>query len=352
MSLIKCEALMAPRIPNDVPLALWRDQPVVDGAVVGGAVVDMAAGWHSKCVGECIGSILGKISMPVSRASDDNHRENDMRPTFTHPALPFLADSDTNPMPVACRAVDYPAGHVIERHSHTRGQLVYAAHGVMMVAAEGGQWVVPPTRGIWMPAGSEHWIRCIGIVHMRSIYVRPDAAPHLPKRSQAVGISPLLRELILAAMRVEVPYAKASRGGRLMQLLIDELNALPVLPLHLPQPNDARLQRICARLLDHPVDGSTLADWARLMKVNVKTIQRLFERETGMTFGQWRQQARLLRALEKLASGEKVVDIALSLGYESPSAFAAMFRRQFGEPPSAFFKSSIRATGTTATGMG
>jgi AraC-like DNA-binding protein len=225
-------------------------------------------------------------------------------------------------MPVACRATDYPAGHVIEPHAHTRGQLVYAARGVMMVAADGGQWVVPPTRAIWMPAGSEHWIRCIGEVQMRSLYVRADAAPHLPTHSQAVDISPLLRELILVAMNIAAPYTKSSREGRLIRVLLDELRALPVLPLYLPQPSDPRLRRICARLLDHPIDASTLADWAQTLKVDVKTIQRLFSRETGMTFGQWRQQARLLRALEKLALGDKIIDIALSLGYESPSAFA------------------------------
>ncbi|MNT43607.1 Regulatory protein SoxS [compost metagenome] len=69
-----------------------------------------------------------------------------------------------------------------------------------------------------------------------------------------------------------------------------------------------------------------------------KTIQRRFARETGMTFGQWRQQARLLAALERLAAGAKVVDVALDMGYGSPSAFATMFRRQFGVPPSAFFR--------------
>jgi AraC-like DNA-binding protein len=251
---------------------------------------------------------------------------------------PSLAELDRDPMPVVCRAVDYPAGHVIEQHAHAKGQLIYAAHGVMVVASESGQWIVPPTRGIWMPAGRVHWIRCVGVVHMRSLYVRPGAAPRLPAHSQAVGISPLLRELIQAAIEVRTPYAPGSRDGRLMRLLPDELQALPVLPLHLPQPTDARLQRICTHLLAHPDDGATLADWAQRLAVDAKTIQRLFARETGMTFGQWRQQARLLRALERLACGEKVVDIALGLGYDSPSAFATMFKRQFGLPPSAFFR--------------
>ena len=252
---------------------------------------------------------------------------------------PVVPDErDVDPLPVVTKATDYPAGHVIELHHHARGQLVYAEHGVMMVAGDGGQWIVPPTRAIWMPPGVSHRIRCIGVVHMRSIYVRPDAAAHLPGTARAVGVSGLLAELIRAAVQVPLPYAADSRDGRLMRLLLDELHALPVLPLHLPQPADERLRRICARIAEQPDDVSTLADWAATLAIDVKTIQRLFARETGMTFGQWRQQARLLHGLERLAIGDKVVDVALALGYDSPSAFAAMFKRQFGETPTAFFR--------------
>ena len=247
-------------------------------------------------------------------------------------------ERDIDPLPVVTKATDYPAGQVIELHHHARGQLIYAEHGVMMVASDGGQWIVPPTRAIWMPPGVSHRIRCIGVVHMRSIYVRPDAAAHLPGVAQAVGVSGLLAELIRAAVKVPLPYAADSRDGRLMRLLLDELHALPVLPLHLPQPSDDRLRRICARIAGQPDDVSTLADWAAALGIDARTIQRLFARETGMTFGQWRQQARLLHGLERLAVGEKVLDVALALGYDSPSAFAAMFKRQFGEPPGAFFR--------------
>jgi AraC-like DNA-binding protein len=255
---------------------------------------------------------------------------------FLNPQI--LATIDASTQPVFTRATDYPEGHVVDWHVHARGQLVYAVHGVMMVAADGGQWIVPPTRAIWMHAGVAHLIRCIGVVHMRSLYIRPDAAPALPARAHAVGVSALLRELILAATEVEQPYDAESRDGRLMRLLIDELHALPVLPLHLPQPADARLRRICSRISRRLDDVSTLADWAATLGIDVKTIQRLFARETGMTFGQWRQQARLLHGLERLAVGDKVVDVALALGYDSPSAFAAMFKRQFGETPSTFFR--------------
>nr|WP_028311544.1 helix-turn-helix transcriptional regulator [Derxia gummosa] len=239
--------------------------------------------------------------------------------------------------PVAARQTDYPAGWCVAPHAHSRHQLIHAVRGVMVVEAEAGRWVVPPTRAIWMQAGMTHAIRCIGEVHMRSLFVAVDAAPRLPARTQAVGIAPLLRELVRAAMEVSQPYAPASRDGRLMRLILDELRALPVLPLHLRMPADARLQQICDALQRRPDDASTLADWATRLDVDVKTIQRLFARETGMTFGQWRQQARLLRGLELLATGAKVIDVALALGYDSPSAFAAMFRRHFNAAPGQFF---------------
>lgn len=123
-----------------------------------------------------------------------------------------------------------------------------------------------------------------------------------------------------------------------MHLILDELALLPALPLSLPLPAEPRIHRICLALQDEPGDASTVADWSERLGLDQKTIQRLFRKETGMTFGHWRQQARLLLALERIAVGGKVIDIALELGYESPSAFTSMFKKQFGKTPSHFFR--------------
>ena len=256
--------------------------------------------------------------------------------TYTNP--PRYVHFDRSPMPVTAMAADYQPGDVTSRHQHPHAQLIHAVHGVMVVSTDEGQWIVPPTRGMWMPGGTQHWIRMVGQVQMRTAYIRPDAAPGLPRRCTVLGISPLLRELILAAIDVPLPYAADSRDGRLMRLLLDEVVLVPTLPLHLPHPADAGLRQICDAIIATPDTSLTLADWGERLGVDPKTIQRRFARETGMTFGQWRQQARLLAALERLAAGSKVVDVALDLGYESPSAFATMFKRQFGVPPSAFFR--------------
>ncbi|MBS0315503.1 MAG: helix-turn-helix domain-containing protein [Proteobacteria bacterium] len=143
---------------------------------------------------------------------------------------------------------------------------------------------------------------------------------------------------LFAAVDVPLPYTARSRHGRLMRLLLDEVEQMPTLPLSLPHPADPRLQAICTALARSPDDASTASDWARRLGVHTKTLHRLFLRETGMSFGQWRQQARLLAALEQLAGGARVIDVALALGYSSPTAFATMFRRQFGVAPSRFFR--------------
>ncbi len=267
-----------------------------------------------------------------------NPLKKDIFKSFVPPTLQdTLAAIEAEQAPIAGRATDYPAGWHINRHAHTRHQLLYAVRGVMVVQAEAGLWVVPPTRAIWMQAGMLHEIRCIGEVHMRSLTVAPGAARHLVSDTQTVAISPLLRELICAAMEITGTPMPASRNGRVLRLILDELRALPVLPLSLQMPTDPRLVTIAKLLQEHLDDPSTIGDWAHRLAVDVKTIQRLFLKETGMTFGQWRQQARLLKALEQLAKGEKVIDVALGLGYESPSAFSTMFRKHFGLTPSQFF---------------
>ncbi len=269
--------------------------------------------------------------MSVLLKKDSNLRKKDMN------IHPLHGGFDRTPLPVKGKSVDYPANYITPRHQHPTAQLIYAVHGVMLVATDIGQWIVPPTRGIWMPAGTDHWVRAIGDVKMRTLYIQPDALPGLPTVCKAVGISALMRELILAAIQVQEAYDDASRDGRLMRLLLDEVNVLPTLPLHLPQPNDPRLRTICKTISAKAHDASTLADWSARLHIDAKTIQRLFEKETGMSFGQWRQQARLLTALQQLAAGCKVVDVALNTGYASPGAFATMFKRQFGVTPSAFF---------------
>ncbi|KAB8038236.1 helix-turn-helix domain-containing protein [Janthinobacterium aquaticum] len=247
-------------------------------------------------------------------------------------------------LPVNARAmamsIDYEHGHVISVHRHAHAQLIYAIQGVMTIATPAGRWVVPPTRGVWLRPGVEHQIRMSGAVRMGTVFINCANSPILPRHSCVLGISPLLRQLIVAAVDIAPDFADGGRDWHLLQLLLHELDSLPVLPLHLPLPQDARLQGICERLMEEPGEQLTVAHWAAQLSITERSLHRLFHKQTGMRFGQWRQQARLLRALEQLAHGAKVIDVALDNGYTSQSAFTAMFRKHFGTTPSDFYRDS------------
>lgn len=277
--------------------------------------------------------MVGSAVTTVSRDMPSNHRKKDIPPA----SQALAANVDDAHADVVCKAVDYPADALIAAHRHRRHQLVYAIQGLMVVVSGHGRWVVPSTRALWMPAETVHAVHCIGALRMRSLYIRTGAIAGMPAQPSVVEVGPLLAELIRQAATIAWDHPADSRDGRLMRLILDELHALPELPLHLPQPSDPRLRRLCDALQAEPGDAATLGDWAARLHLDGKTVQRLFRRELGMTFGQWRQQVRLLRGLERLAAGEKIIDVALALGYDSPSAFSAMFRRQFGRSPSRFF---------------
>lgn len=237
------------------------------------------------------------------------------------------------------KAVDHQPGSATIRHWHEVAQLLYAISGVMRVITPLGQWIVPPNRGIWVPAGVWHEVFMIGLVEVRSIYIRPDAVQDLPSECCVLEITPLMRELILAAISIDYQEQPIlPRSQMIAQLLLNEVKTLTMLPMQLPMPDDGLLRGICADILANPDENRTTEDWASQAGVDARTLQRRFNKVTGMTMGEWRRQARLLNALERLAQGERVIDVAFDCGYNSPSAFTAMFKRQFGISPSNFFQ--------------
>lgn len=245
---------------------------------------------------------------------------------------------ETASRPVTGLAVEYPRGHVIAAHKHVRSQFLYATQGVMVIETQRGRWVVPPTRGVWLQADVEHTVRMRGPVSMRTLFVDQDAAPNLPTENCVLSVSPLLRELVLEASRIPLDYEVDSRNARVMRLLLDEFQTLPVLPFHLPWPADKRLSLVCTHLAQHPDNTMTADEWAERLAMSKKTFHRQFQSHTGITFGQWRQLARLLLSLESLAEGAPIVQVSLEHGYKSQSAYTVMFKRHFGMPPSAFYR--------------
>ena len=245
------------------------------------------------------------------------------------------------PRAIVAFARDYPSGHLIAFHQHTRSQLLYASSGVMTVTTAGGIWVVPPLRAVWVPGLTGHQIVPSGNLSMRSLYIMPEATAGLPRQCCVVSVPPLLRELILHAVTLPCLYEPDSPDERMMNVILDLIQTLKVDPLALPIPSDVRLQKISGILAQNPADNRTLEEWGKMAGATSRTLTRLFRSETGLSFSQWRQQFRILEALRRLGRGQAVTTVALELGYDSPSAFIAMFRKALGKTPGQYFKGIV-----------
>ncbi|HWH73592.1 MAG TPA: helix-turn-helix transcriptional regulator [Methylibium sp.] len=244
----------------------------------------------------------------------------------------------------------------VDPHRHDWAQLAWSATGVLRLTTRGGTYLVPPSRALWIPPGVEHAVTVVERAALCTLYLhqRPGCCgPGARKPADGAGwqqcrvleVSDLLRALMLALPSAPdspgdgpAPAAEALERERLIApLLADELRRAAPVPLGVAMPQDKRLRALCEAVLAAPTRHDTLGAWVRDVGASERTIARLFRDELGTSFGQWRQQVLLARALTLAARKRPMSEIAAELGYASPSAFSAMVRRSLGAPPSRLF---------------
>ncbi len=235
---------------------------------------------------------------------------------------------------------EYPNGHLIRMHSHPWHQLTFAPSGVMTVRTPDGTWIVPPHRAVWVPARTRHSVEMSGTVLMQALYIVPGLGKPLPDRCRVVGVSTLLRELILRVGESKWLDLRIPVQAHLAAVLLDEIRVMEAEAsvVNLTIPHDSRARRVASLLQENPAEKRPLAELSRTAGASQRTIERLFRSETGLGFGRWRQQLRLGHALRLLAAGDAVTNVSLEVGYDSASAFISAFRITFGQTPGQYFR--------------
>ncbi|RJF98330.1 AraC family transcriptional regulator [Noviherbaspirillum saxi] len=253
---------------------------------------------------------------------------------ITHTRLHLAGIAPTPARPVRMVARDLNASELLAAHSHAWGQVTYALDGVVRVTVGNSTWIVPPQRAIWIPPAAVHEVATLEKARLRALYVDAASAPFRGDECEVLTVSSLLRELVVALTQAD---ADSEREAMISALMLNELPRLSTQPIRVALPDDKRLKALCETLIADPASQLTLEDWAHKVGASSRTLARLFERELGMRFGQWRQQVRLAHAAPLIARGMPLSQVASELGYASQSAFSAMFRKTFGESPSTFF---------------
>jgi len=251
--------------------------------------------------------------------------------------IPSHAGSRVNKQAVSVSVRDSVGPSFVPLHSHRRAQLLYSSNGVLQVTTELGIWIVPAKQAVWLPAKTLHEVMTRGAVSTHSLFFKPSQSAQMLRDCSVVTIPPLLHELILYAAQMKEPD-ETGANERLIDVILDQVKELPSVALFLPVADDPRLKKIMEALQIDPADQRTLDEWGGIVGSSARTLARLFLAETGYTFGQWREKVRLLAALEGLSNGHSVTSLAFDLGYQSQSAFIAMFKRALGKTPGQFFR--------------
>lgn len=248
--------------------------------------------------------------------------------------MKYSVDVLSNDRPVIALKDEYAAGFVDPMHSHEHVQILYASTGVMAMRTPETSVVIPPQRAVWLPSGMKHEVACRGPVSLRTLYLRTATE----KSCRVFEVSGLLKSLILEVVDFPPLYDMDGREARIIDLMLDEIERMPNAPYQVSMPADPRLLRVCNAILADPADPRDIDDWADLVGMGRRTFTRTFKAQTGMGLAVWRQQVRLMEALSLLAAGASITQVTYDVGYDSPSSFAAMFRRAFGVPPSQYLR--------------
>jgi AraC-like DNA-binding protein len=244
--------------------------------------------------------------------------------------LPKRVPTQTEPVTVHLRLP--PTDSVISWHRHAWGQLNCPRLGSIRVSVPGTMWIVPRYRAVWIPPGIEHEVVMQGEVEFHALYVEPAASPLPLDRCAVVEVSPLMRELVNAL--ADDVIAQERRRRMAMGLLVEEIREAPSLPLGLPLPEERRLRALCMAMMEDPASENTLEEWAPIIGASARTLARLFDTELHTSFGVWRRQLRLARAIDLIGRGVPLADVATEVGYANAPAFSTMFRNSLGFPPS------------------
>ncbi|SEU16921.1 helix-turn-helix domain-containing protein [Variovorax sp. OV084] len=275
-----------------------------------------------------------RIRMPEGRLNMRKSGQDEPMDTRRQDPWTFEFDKMDNRV-AAVRIRTRALAEELPTHHHPQGQLAMVLRGTVTCEVPGALWMAPLHGGFWIPGSVPHSLRVSADGNVCFLFVE-DAAVAMPQTCCVLSISPLLRELILHLVALPESAQRGVQTQRLHAVLLDQLVRMPTEAMHLPVSEEPRLRRLIDALMRDPADRTTAAQWAARLAMSERTLTRLVQHETGMSFGRWSQRLRLIVALQWLTSGLSVQQVANDLGYDSVSAFIAMFRKAMGQPPARY----------------
>lgn len=223
---------------------------------------------------------------------------------------------------------------ICSAHAHPRAQLLYATSGVMNVVVKNEIWVVNPLQGLWIPGDVEHQVTFQENVELYSIFIDPSCTKTLSDHCFSFDMNEFLKQLLFKIISFEKNIERTIKEEKIMEVFLDELTLIEPSNTFLPTSNNIKLKKVIDLLMNDIASKKTLDYYADISFISSRTLSRLFTKELGMSFSDWRIRLKLLEAIKRLGEKQSVKEIAFDLGYENTSAFIFMFKKNLGKTPS------------------
>lgn len=219
------------------------------------------------------------------------------------------------------------SGQKTAAYAHDQHQLAIVQSGALSVLTDAGNWCVAAGCGAWIPARTRHAIDPAPAATVRTLYI------HAPWRLPRFGGSCAVLELNPLIRAVADHIHRHGADKNLVTVLLDQLSTQRELPLFLPALSSPIARQVADAFAADPGGTPRIRELAAELGVSDRTLERAFLADARMTLGEWRQRARIGRAVALLAGGMDVKDVALEVGYETPSAFVVAFKKYVGRTP-------------------
>lgn len=239
------------------------------------------------------------------------------------------------------RSSEHSYREITPTHTHSRAQFLYASAGNIEVLTPNHVWIVPPMCALWIPVQVEHSVISLSHVTLTTALIEAKAAELMGKQCFLIRVNNLLHELLIRLNQLDQMQATdrvslQDLSTSLQILIFDEIHRANSLSIQIPWPKDKRLIKICTALLEMPHATKDLSTWADEISTSSRTLMRMFQRETGLSYRAWIQQMHIAHALTQISNDQPISQIATNLGYSNLSAFSAMFKRHLGQTPQQF----------------
>ncbi|TCM65079.1 AraC family transcriptional regulator [Acinetobacter calcoaceticus] len=243
-------------------------------------------------------------------------------------------DADRLPQPVLAVASEFQQHHS-PLHQHHKGQLLYITAGYVEVYLQEAHryCVLTPQFMVWIPPQTLHKIKVKQRIQYHSVWIDPDEYALL-KQTKIFLPSTLLSAVLQRMMSFELDQDwQQGMAQHLIQLCLAELQQLDPEPLLLPLPQSAKIRSV----LDQFALPPSRSALAAALHISEKTLTRQFQKDTQLSYQQWRQNYKLMLAIKLLAEKKRISEIADHLEFSSDSAFIYFFKQLTGCSPSRYF---------------